>query len=150
MRVLLGVVLFPVLALGLVITLHTASAKLSMDQGEQRGAALYTEHCAVCHGETGRGLSEARLAFPEDHRRCESCHRPNNPPQMDLLAMHSRSAFSVGNAPALVGEGTLTNFPDEASLRSYISATMPRPFPGSLSEQEYRDLSAFLLESRTP
>ena len=117
---------------------------------QERGAALYAEHCAVCHGKKRQGLSEARLAFPEDHQRCEGCHRPNNPPQMALSAMTSRRAFSVGEAPALVGEGALTNFPNAEVLRSYISATMPRPFPGTLSEQEYNDLSVFLFHSKTP
>ena len=64
--------------------------------------------------------------------------------------MHSRNAFSIGEAPALVGEGALANFPNEVALRTYISATMPRPFPGSLSEREYADLSAFLLGLNVP
>ena len=155
MRCLSSAVILLTLVLSLAWAAREASAQVNPEvkteaPQQERGAALYAEHCAVCHGATRQGLSEARLAFPEDHRRCESCHRPNNPPQMDLLAMHSRNAFSVGDAPALVGEGTLANFPNEAALRSYLSATMPRPFPGSLSEQDYRDLSVFLLETHTP
>ena len=146
MRLFLCTITLSALALVFFVTLHTADAEAS-GQVRQRGAALYAEHCAVCHGETGQGLSEARLAFPEDHRRCESCHRPHNPPQMDLQAMHSRNAFSIGDAPALLGEGALANFSDEGVLRSYIRATMPRPFPGSLSDQDYADLSAFLLQA---
>lgn len=136
----------------LVLSLAFASQENNAEAKTQtkRGETLYAEHCSVCHGKSARGLSEARLAFPEDHRRCESCHRPSNPPQMDLLAMHSRNAFSIGEAPALVGKDALAHFPNEEVLRSYISATMPRPFPGSLSEQDYRDLSAFLLELNAP
>ena len=151
MRFLLSAALLVTLVWSLALASKSTNAEdAKTDSAQQRGAVLYAEHCAVCHGKTAQGFSEARLAFPEDHRRCESCHRPNNPPQMDLLAMHSRNAFSVGEAPALVGEGALTAFPNEAALRSYISKTMPRPFPGSLSEQDYADLSAFLLGLKSP
>ena len=109
------------------------------------GADLFYEHCAVCHGDRAQGLSEARLSFPEDHQKCESCHRPNNPPVMDLERITARNAFSVGIAPALHGEGALASLPNGLALFSYIRATMPRPFPGTLTDEEYLAISAFLL-----
>ena len=93
------------LSLGLAARDTPPQAAKEVQAQQERGAALYAEHCAVCHGKTRQGLSEAQLEFPEDHQRCERCHRPNNPPQMELLAMNARSAFSIGEAPALVGEG---------------------------------------------
>src|SRR5690606_18357820 len=41
------------------------------------GAEAYALRCAVCHGSTGGGIEEARLAFPPDERRCTRCHRPS-------------------------------------------------------------------------
>lgn len=112
----------------------------------KRGAELYDWNCAVCHGDTALGFAEAREAFPEDHRRCQRCHKPNNPARMSLEAMSPHNAFSVGDPPALRGEGTLQAFPHALALYSYIRATMPRYEPGRLNDSEYWDITAFLLE----
>jgi hypothetical protein len=116
---------------------------------------LYELHCTVCHGDTGDGLEEARLAFPEDHRRCESCHKPGNP---DLQAempdsfelMRGRvavgNAFAIGEAPSLTGEGTLSAFDDAAGLEGYIRTAMPRYAPGTLAEKESLALTALILK----
>ena len=112
-----------------------------------RGAELYYASCAVCHGDTATGLAEARLSFPEDHQRCERCHRRNNPAQMNLGATTWRNAFSIGEAPGLVGGDALSAFPNASVLFSYMSATMPRPFPGKLTSEDYLDITLFLLEA---
>lgn len=112
-----------------------------------RGAELYYRHCSVCHGDRASGLAEARLSFPKEHQRCERCHRLNNPPQMNLGAMTWRSAFSIGEAPALVGKGALAAFPNAQALLTYTSATMPRPFPNKLTLEEYESITLFLLEA---
>lgn len=128
-----------------------ATANPTAEPGHQ----LFALYCAACHGETGGGLAEARLAFPESHRRCESCHKPGNPDrQADMEGsfelMRGRvavgNAFSIGEAPALRGPGALPTFGNSAALRAYIQAAMPRHAPGSLSAAQSRALSAFVLE----
>lgn len=125
----------------------------------ERGRAVFALRCAVCHGETGGGLEEARLAFPEDHRRCESCHKPGNPDRQANMSgsfelmrgpVAVGNAFAIGEAPPLRGPGTLRNFRNRAALRAYIQAAMPRHAPGSLEPQESRALSAFVLELKAP
>ena len=125
-----------------------------------RGEQIFALRCAACHGDTGGGLAEARLAFPEDHRRCESCHKPRNPSlKAEMLGSFETvrgrvpvgNAFSIGVAPPLRGEGALKAFDDAAALQGFIRAAMPRHAPGSLNDEQSRALSAFLLElNRTP
>lgn len=109
-----------------------------------RGAALYALRCSVCHGATGQGLAEARLAFPEDHQRCSRCHRPGNPARM-ANPFIDNNMFDVGDAPALVGEAALTSFPNAAALYTYVQATMPRHAPGTLTKAEFLDVVAHVL-----
>lgn len=120
-----------------------------------RGRSIFALRCAVCHGETGRGLEEARLAFPEDHRRCESCHKPGNPDRQAELpnsfeTMRGRvavgNAFAIGSAPPLRGPGTLSAFKDAAALQRYIRAAMPRHAPGTLNGEQGYALTAFILK----
>ncbi len=122
---------------------------LITDKGEQvlRGAELYDWNCAVCHGPTGLGFEEARLAFPESHRDCESCHRRNNPRTRAGMQGNDneRETFSIGTAPQLRNEESLEKFPNAAVLYAYIQSTMPRYEPGRLSLQETLDITAFLL-----
>lgn len=110
----------------------------------REGAILYDHNCSACHGDTGRGMAEAKTSFPNDKRVCTQCHRPHNPPQMDHLAMNWRNAFDVGIAPPVIGPGALTGFGSGAALFGYVRATMPRPWPGSLSDEEYLAITAFL------
>ncbi len=121
-----------------------------------RGRSIFALRCAVCHGETGGGLAEARLAFPEDHRRCEGCHKAGNP---DLRAQMGSSsfetvrgriavgnAFAIGTAPPLVGPRALPAFGDAGALQAYIHAAMPRHAPGSLGAEQSYALTAFILK----
>lgn len=113
------------------------------------GAKLYYQHCAVCHGDTLGGLAEARVAFPKDKQRCERCHRRNNPKTMHLEQMTWRSAFSIGEAPSLGRNhdaAALAHLANGAILFNYIKTTMPRPFPASLSDEDYLAITAFLLD----
>jgi mono/diheme cytochrome c family protein len=111
-----------------------------------RGAESYERHCSVCHGDTGLGYAEAKLAFPADHRACTHCHRPDNERVMswDVINVRGHNLFDVGHPPALRGPGALVAFADDAVLLAYTRATMPRYQPGRLSEAEYADLVAFM------
>jgi hypothetical protein len=111
-----------------------------------RGAETYDLNCTVCHGDTGLGYEEARLAFPADHRTCTRCHRPGNAREMSFETMMERQhdLFDVGRAPALRGPGALRAFPTDAALLAYTRATMPRYQPGRLDDGDYTDLVAFM------
>ena len=115
------------------------------------GAELYAWNCAVCHGATGGGIEEARLAFPEDDRRCTHCHKPSNRIVQPLdQPFVDNDMFSVGEPPALhptqerplALAGTLS----PEALFTYLRETMPRYDPGRLTDDEYRALTAFLLD----
>lgn len=113
----------------------------------ERGAALFAANCAVCHGATGAGYDEARQAFPPDHRRCTRCHRPSNRAVMSLEEItDDHDLFSLGEPPALRGDGALAAFASAEALAAYIGATMPRYEPGRLTADEYLDLTAWLLQ----
>lgn len=117
---------------------------------------LYAWHCAVCHGATGGGLDEAKLAFPRDHRECTRCHRPSNRVVQPLdQPFVDNDMFSIGDPPALHATGAgsggggaapLASVASPEALQAYLAATMPRYDPGRLSDEEYRALTAFLLE----
>lgn len=127
-------------------------ATLNLEQTLAEAAELYAWHCAVCHGATGGGLLEAKLAFPADHRDCTRCHRPSNRVVQPLdRPFNDRDMFSIGEPPALHADGTGHGTPLAAvapaeGLFAYLAATMPRYDPGRLSQAEYRALTAYLLE----
>lgn len=111
-----------------------------------RGAETYDLHCAVCHGDTGLGYEEAKLAFPADHRTCTRCHRPGNEREMSFETMMERQhdLFDLGDPPALRGPGALAAFSLDAVLYAYTRATMPRYQPGRLDERAYHDVVEFM------
>jgi mono/diheme cytochrome c family protein len=112
------------------------------------GAEQFDLVCAACHGDTGLGYDEGKLSFPQGHQRCVRCHRPNNPDRIADTNVSESNSFHIGDPPALRGEGTLAAFPTGAALHGYIRAAMPRHAPGSLDDEVYLDLTAFLLALR--
>lgn len=134
-----------------------------------RGAELYALNCAVCHGATGGGLPEAKLAFPEDHRDCTRCHRPSNRIVQPLTEPFvDNDMFAVGDPPALrrldlsgtggspLADGSslearspvvgqLSAVAAPTALLAYVAATMPRYDPGRLTADEYAAITAHLL-----
>jgi len=126
-----------------------AQASLALVAGAgpyvHEGAVLYSYHCAACHGDTGLGFEEARSVFPTSHQTCTRCHRPGNPRTMAPDVIREKNVFDLGIAPALLGDVTaLDRFGSAAALRAYVASTMPRPFPGTLTEREYDQIIAFL------
>lgn len=147
-RALVAVVLMLPLALAQT-TADEAATTLALVEDEsalvREGAILYDHNCSACHGDTGAGMAEAKTSFPDDKRTCTRCHKPSNPQQMDHLAMNWRNAFDIGVAPAVIGaEARLGMFATGDGLLGYVRATMPRPWPGSLSDAEYLAIVAFL------
>jgi hypothetical protein len=108
------------------------------------GAHTYHVVCATCHGPTGKGLAEARLAFIPGHRRCEECHRPGNPPRWSDTMITPHNSFSIGNPPALRGTDLLQEYPTPSALFHFLRKAMPRYDPGKFSDQTYVQLTAFL------
>ncbi len=110
------------------------------------GAELYDRNCAVCHGDTGLGYAEAKLAFPADHRTCTRCHRPGNPMEMSFeeMMLRQHDLFDLGAPPVLRGPDALQAFTDPIALWAYTGATMPRYQPGRLEATEVRAIVGFL------
>lgn len=90
-----------------------------------RGAQIFQQQCASCHGAAGEGA-------------------PGNPPGPPLVGREPRDAFSFGSDPKLVR--TIGNYwPEAATLFDYIRRTMPLSAPGSLSDDDVYSLTAHLL-----
>ncbi len=111
-----------------------------------RGAEVYDLVCSDCHGDSGMGIAEGRLSFLPDHQRCEGCHKPFNAPTKANVELSERNSFNIGEPPPLRGDGVLAHFGNASVLYSYLQATMPRYDPGILSDEDYLDITAFLLE----
>ena len=87
----------------------------------RRGAALYAERCAACHGATGR-------------------EGPFDP----LVGREPRAGFPFGADPRYVK--TIGNYwPYATTLYDYLNRAMPLDRPGSLSPDQIYSLVAYLL-----
>jgi cytochrome c len=93
----------------------------------------------ACHGDQGQGLTEDfRALYPPEDRNCweSGCHGPRP----------YENGFTLPpSVPALFGAGRLSRFGDAGRLQAFVSAAMPWHDPGSLSQQEYWQVTAFLL-----
>lgn len=105
------------------------------------GARVYWLACMTCHGDRGQGLTdEWRAAWAPGDQDCwqSKCHAANHPPEGFVLP------YSV---PPVIGDGTLTKFTTAADLYAYLKARMPWHQPGSLSDEQYWQLTAYLLRA---
>jgi cytochrome c len=103
------------------------------------GAQVYWLSCLPCHGDRGQGLTdEFREVYPPEDRNCwnSGCHGKR--PYQNGFTLPTK-------IPALVGQGALQKFPTAANLHGYIFAAMPFWKPGSLTEEESWQVTAFLL-----
>lgn len=105
------------------------------------GAYLYWLNCQPCHGDRGQGLTdEWRAQYPPEDQNCwaRGCHgeRPYE------------GGFTVPTAvPAVIGENSLSKFATFGDLYAYLRVAMPYNLPGTLSEQEYLAIVAFLAQA---
>jgi quinol-cytochrome oxidoreductase complex cytochrome b subunit len=109
--------------------------------GADLGSITWWGVCMACHGDKGQGLTDEwrELAFGEDMNCWQSkCHASNHPPEGFVL---------VRQVPPAIGPGTLKRFVTAADLQHYLKTKMPWWDPGSLSEEEAWQLTAFLLRS---
>lgn len=109
-----------------------------------QGAKTYDLVCSNCHGNTGLGISEGRQDFLPEHQQCESCHKPFNAARQVDVNISERNSFNIGTPPALKGKH-MEKFSTAAGLYAYISTAMPRHAPGTLSSQEYLNITAYLM-----
>ena len=110
----------------------------SPDQADH-GAQVYWLSCLPCHGDLGQGLTdEFRETYPPEEQYCweSGCHGKR--PYENGFALPT-------NIPALIGRDALQKFRTAANLRGYIFAAMPFWRPGSLTEDQSWQVTAFLL-----
>lgn len=103
------------------------------------GAEVYRLVCSACHGDKGQGLTKDWIAtWDPSSQNCwqSHCHHANHPPEGFLLPAY---------VPPVIGDEALVRFETAQDLKQYIHETMPWHAPGSLTEEEYLQLTAFLL-----
>lgn len=103
------------------------------------GAEIYRLVCRDCHGDVGQGLTdEWRAKWNPDDQNCwqSKCHASNHPIEGFDLPRY---------VPALMGSSALARFQEPTDLQEYIKTYMPWHNPGSLTNQEYWQLTAFLI-----
>lgn len=105
----------------------------------ETGAEIYRLVCKACHGDRGQGLTEDWLAqwAPKDRNCWQSkCHAENHP---------SDGFYMPTYVPPVVGPQIALRFPTAFALYVYNKATMPWHAPGTMLEQEYWDVTAYML-----
>ncbi len=103
------------------------------------GRRTYTQWCATCHGDRGQGLALWRSSWDPDHQTCtkSGCHgRRAAPDGFTMLTV----------PPPLIGANSLPTFDNAFQLFYFIRARMPYQAPGTLSDQEYWAVTAFLAD----
>jgi len=106
-----------------------------------QGAQVYWFVCMVCHGDRGQGLTdEWRMVGGAQDQNCwqSKCHAPNHPPDGFVFQKY---------VPPVIAPGLLTRFTTALDLHDFIQTNMPWQAPGSLSAEEYWQLTAFLLRA---
>jgi hypothetical protein len=89
----------------------------------------------------GQGLTDDwRAQYPPEDQNCweSGCH--GSRPYEDGFTLPKF-------VPAVIGPETLTRFASAADLHAFMSRSMPFNAPGSLSEAEYWEVTAFLMRA---
>jgi hypothetical protein len=93
----------------------------------------------VCHGDLGQGLTDEwrGVLDPEDQNCWQSgCHHTRHPPGGFIFPKY---------VPPVAGPDVLSHYPTALHLHDYVQARMPWQARGTRSEDEYWQLTAFLL-----
>lgn len=104
-----------------------------------KGSYTYYMVCMACHGDRGQGLTEEwRGALDVEDQNCwqSKCHHTNYPPGGFVFPKF---------VPAVIGPIMPARFGTGLELYEYLHTEMPFQAPGSLSDEEYWQLTAFLL-----
>jgi quinol-cytochrome oxidoreductase complex cytochrome b subunit/mono/diheme cytochrome c family protein len=126
-------------AVGLSAVLERPAVSDPPTQVEE-GSLIFWGVCMACHGNEGQGLTDEwrATAFGED-KDCwtSKCHASNHPPQ----------GFEFPRlVPALAGGGRLGRFASAQQLYDYIVAMMPWWNPGSLTQAQAWQVTAYILK----
>ena len=103
------------------------------------GAQVYWLNCSACHGDKAQGLTDDfRKQYPPEDQNCWKSH------------CHGKITYENGFTiptlvPQLVGPGSLAKFPNAANLYGFMHAAMPFQKPNSLTDEQYYQITAFLL-----
>lgn len=103
------------------------------------GAQVYWLSCSPCHGDKAQGLTdEFRQQYPQEDQNCWKSH------------CHGKVTYENGFTiptvvPPLVGSEALQKFVTAKNLYGFIHAAMPFQKPNSLTDEEYYQITAFLL-----
>lgn len=103
------------------------------------GAQVYYQVCMVCHGDRGQGLTDEwrGVLDPEDQNCWQSgCHGTRHPADGFVFPKI---------VPSVIGPATRARFSTAFDLYIYIKTRMPWQWPGTRSDEEYWQLTAFLL-----
>lgn len=60
---------------------------------------------------------------------------------------HGDAGEGAGNNPPVVGDGVLASYADAGELLQYVRSEMPVDEPGGLSDEEFQDVVAFMLQA---
>jgi hypothetical protein len=94
-----------------------------------------------CHGDQGQGLTDEfrNRQYPPEDTNCwkSGCHGPRP---------YDNGFTLPTTVPVLIGPGALQRFPTAQNMYAFMRAAMPFNKPGSLSDEQYLELTAFLLE----
>ena len=105
------------------------------------GANTFQVYCMPCHGDLGQGLTDEfrNRQYPPEDVNCwkSGCHGERPYENGFTLPM---------TIPLLIGPGALSKFQTAQTLYGFIKGAMPFNAPGSLTDTQYLNLTAYLLE----
>ena len=105
------------------------------------GSQVYYQVCMACHGDHGQGLTDQwRAALDPPDQNCwqSGCHNPHHPPGGFVFPRY---------VPAVISPGVVARFANASELHDFIQTEMPWQAPGSLTDEEYWQLTAFLVSA---
>lgn len=109
----------------------------------QAGSEIFRLVCRDCHGDRGQGLTADWIAqWSASSRDCwqSKCHVSNHPPEGFVLPRY---------IPPLLDEGALSDFTTALDLFEYVRLQMPWYAPGSLTDVQYWQVTAYLVSEYT-
>jgi mono/diheme cytochrome c family protein len=105
----------------------------------ERGRHLFWLNCAACHGDRGQGLTDEYRSLYVEDANCwaRGCHAGRN----------EDKGFPIPHVvPAVISStGSLPPFATPEQLFEFLRSTHPPQNPGFMSDQDYWDLTAYLL-----
>jgi Cytochrome C oxidase, cbb3-type, subunit III len=106
-----------------------------------QGAQVYYQVCMACHGDHGQGLTDEWrqvLDVPDQNCWQSKCHAANHPPDGFVFPKY---------VTPVIAPGLLTRFATAMDLYDFIKKEMPFQAPGSLMDDQYWQLTAFLIRA---